>query len=101
MEVKITKDPEMTIISISGRLDTNTSPEFEKALEPVLSSDISHIIVDCNNLTYVSSSGLRLFLILQKNISVKKGSLSLRGLNPAIKEVFNITGFAAIFKIES
>lgn len=100
MEVKITKDPEVTIIAISGRLDTNTSPELEKALEPVLFGDISHIIVDCNDLSYVSSSGLRLFLILQKNISAKKGSLSLRGLNPAIKEVFNITGFAAIFRIE-
>lgn len=99
MEVKIT-DGDITIITISGRLDTNSSPEFEKVIEPVISGSVSNLALDCNALQYISSSGLRLFLMLQKNISQKKGALVLRGLSPEIKEIFNITGFSAIFTIE-
>jgi len=99
MKVKITEG-DVTIIEISGRLDTNTSPEFERAIEPITSGSVSHVAVECSALNYISSSGLRLFLMLQKNISQKKGTLILRGLSSDIKEIFNITGFSAIFTIE-
>lgn len=99
MEVKITAGNEI-IIAISGRLDTNSSPEFESIVQPIVDGDALKVAVDCQALEYVSSSGLRQFLMLQKKISQKKGSLRLYGLTPAIKEIFNITGFSAIFKIE-
>lgn len=99
MEVKITEGAE-TVITVSGRLDTNSSPEFEKAIEPVLMGSAQQVIIDCKALIYISSSGLRLFLMLQKKMSAKKGTLLLRGLSAEIKEIFNITGFSAIFKIE-
>ena len=89
-----------TLIQIKGRLDTNSSPQFEKAMAPILQGPTKQVRVDCSQLAYISSSGLRMFLMLQKNISQKKGSLRLCGLNDSIKEVFAITGFAAIFTIE-
>lgn len=99
MKVQITEGTE-TVITLSGRLDTNTSPEFEKAIEPVMQGTAPRVIMDCSALDYISSSGLRLFLMLQKNVSQKKGKLILKGLSPEIKEIFNITGFSAIFTIE-
>lgn len=99
MEVKIIDGPE-TVVVVSGRVDTTASPEFEKALQPILESTISKVKMDCNRLEYLSSSGLRLFLILQKNIKSKGGLLRICGLNDAIRETFNLTGFASIFNIE-
>lgn len=98
MEVKITEGPE-TVVAIVGRLDTNSSPAFEKAITPILAGEAKVVKIDCSALDYISSSGLRLFLMLQKNINQKKGSLSLCGLSDSIKEIFNVTGFSAIFKI--
>lgn len=98
MEVKITEGAE-TVITIAGRLDTNTSPAFEKAITPILTGATKEVQVDCSALEYISSSGLRLFLMLQKNINQKKGTLRLCGLSDSIKEIFTVTGFSAIFKI--
>lgn len=100
LKMKIAEEGEETVISVSGRLDTNTSPEFEQAVAPVLASPVSHIKLDCKALDYVSSSGLRQLLRIQKNIAQKKGVLRLTGLKPAIREVLDVTGFSVLFRIE-
>lgn len=100
MEVHLKEEESEAVIELVGRLDTTTSPQFEQAIEPILKGEALKVKVDCSRLDYVSSSGLRLFLMLQKNIKARKGSLRLCGLNPAIREVFNVTGFSAIFRIE-
>lgn len=100
LKIKITEEGEETVITVEGRLDTNTSPEFEQAVAPVLASSVSRIQLNLDALGYVSSSGLRQFLRIQKNIAQKKGVLRLVGMNPAIREVFDVTGFSALFRIE-
>lgn len=100
LKIKITEEGAETVITVGGRLDTNTSPEFEQVVAPVLASSVSRIKLDLGALGYVSSSGLRQFLRIQKNIAQKKGALRLAGMNPAIREVFDVTGFSALFRIE-
>lgn len=100
IQVNLKEEGPETVVELAGRLDTNTSPEFEKRIEPILKGDISKVKVDCTRLDYISSSGLRLLLMLHKNVKAKKGSLRLCGLNPTIREVFNVTGFASFFRIE-
>lgn len=100
IKIKIKQEGDETVISVGGRLDTNTSPEFEGAIAPVLASAVSHIKLDCGALDYVSSSGLRQLLRIQKNIAQKKGVLRLVGLKPAIREVLDVTGFSMLFRIE-
>ena len=92
MEVVIDQKGEETVIKIKGRLDTNTARECEEKVLPVC--------VDCSDLEYVSSAGLRLFLILQKMTTAKKGSLRLIGMRNVVRETFSLTGFNALFKIE-
>lgn len=99
MEVKIMEGPE-TVITVSGRLDTTTCPEFEEKVRPTLEGAATQVKVDCSGLDYVSSAGLRQFLLLHKKIAGKGGKLTLCGLNPAVREIFNVTGFSAIFRIE-
>lgn len=100
MEVTISNQDEKVLVTVDGRVDTTTAKDFEAEIRKVLEGDCSNIIVDCEKLSYVSSSGLRVFLILQKGVNAKKGKLTLTAMDAAIKEVFKITGFAAIFNIE-
>ena len=67
MEVVIDQKGEETVIKIKGRLDTNTARECEEKVLPVWENPGVKVCVDCSDLEYVSSAGLRLFLILLKN----------------------------------
>ncbi len=99
MNVIINKDEEVTTIILSGRLDTIHSPGFEKEINPLLNGDMKNIIIDCKDLVYVSSSGLRIFLILQKTSNAKQGNLVLKNMREEILEIFKMTGFVSFFKI--
>ena len=87
----------LTLI-VSGRLDTQTAPEFEKELDSVL-ADIKELTFDFANLEYVSSAGLRVILKAQKAMNAQ-GSMKLTGVNDSIMEVFDVTGFLDILTIE-
>ena len=97
MEINIT-EAHPTVITIKGRLDTVNASDFEKAINPILEGDMKEVVVDCTALNYISSSGLRLFLTLQKTAAAKQGALSLKGVTSEIMEIFDITGFSAIFR---
>jgi len=99
MEINIT-DGLQTIITLKGRLDTVSAPDFEKAMSPIIAGAMKDVVIDCNELDYISSSGLRQFLTLQKNAHAKQGQLTLRGMKDDIKEIFDMTGFTSIFRIE-
>lgn len=59
-----------------------------------------HVIVDCQGMSYICSSGLRVFLSLNKNVTAKGGKLIIRNLEPLVKGVFDMSGFSQIFNIE-
>lgn len=98
MEVNISSDA-VPVISVSGRMDTGNTSIFESAVAPILQSPTKELVIECKDLEYISSSGLRMFLMLQKNISGKGGKLLIQGLRPEIKEIFDLTGFTNIFTI--
>ena len=81
-------------VAISGRLDTTTAPELEKELD---FTGITSVEFDLADMEYVSSAGLRVILMVQKNM---KGNFVLKNVKPEIMEIFEITGFADILTIE-
>lgn len=87
-----------TILSIAGRLDTQTAPELENELSGVLDG-CKALTFDMSALEYVSSAGLRVILKAQKAMNTQ-GSMKLTGVNESIMEVFDITGFLDILTIE-
>lgn len=99
MNVIITEQESKTIVTIDGRIDTTNAKEFETAITPLLKVSNPDIEVDCEKLSYISSSGLRVFLVLQKSVMANKGKLCLKGMNNGILEVFKMTGFSSIFTI--
>ena len=100
MEVKIAKQNGETTVQLIGRLDTPASPEVEKALEPVHEDASGTIILDCKELEYISSSGLRIFLSLRKSAAAKGGRVIVKDINNDIRQVFMMTGFLNIFEIQ-
>ena len=58
------------------------------------------VIVDCAGMSYICSSGLRVFLSLNKDITAKGGKLIIRTLEPLVKNIFDTSGFSQIFNIE-
>ncbi|MCK9399288.1 MAG: STAS domain-containing protein [Bacteroidales bacterium] len=99
MNVQVESSKDYTIVSVEGRIDSTNASEFEKPMMGVIERGCTKIILDCSGLNYISSSGLRVFLIVQKKMIAVKGQFSLCNLQPGIKEIFDISGFSSIFSV--
>ena len=89
----------LRILGLSGRLDTETAVDVELALQDLLAAGERHFLVDLGGIGYVSSAGLRVLLGLAKQLDGGKGTLKLCGLNPTVKQVFEVAGFSKLFTI--
>ena len=96
MKIDFSKNKNELCVSLDGRLDTVSAPELDKLLETKLSG-ISSLTIDCKELSYVSSAGLRVLLSAHKKLS---GAMKLTGVCELVMEVFEMTGFADILVIE-
>ena len=84
-------------LTINGRIDTVTAPEFENYANRWLNG-ITVLILDFSNVNYISSAGLRVLLSLQKKM-MKQGEMRLINVNETVGEVFDVTGFSEILTI--
>ena len=87
------------MMSFEGRLDTPASRQVEREMQVLLDCEGHDIILDCTNLEYITSSGMRLFLDLLKVAKNKGSKCTLVGLNDAIYDVFDEVGFINLFDI--
>lgn len=84
--------------ALEGRMDTVTAPELEKEIQAVLPG-LTELVLDFENLEYISSAGLRVLLSAQKAMNAQ-GSMKVRHVNAAVMEIFEVTGFSDILTIE-
>lgn len=101
MEINQEKQNQVNIVSLKGRLDASTSPELETTLNGLIAAGETKILVDCRELEYISSAGLRVLLASAKQTKKHNGSISLCSLSPNVKQVFEISGFTSIFPISA
>ena len=99
MNVTIQNAEGKTSVVLSGRIDTTNADQFQADIAPLLSGENPDIAIDCTDMEYTSSQGLRIFLMLQKSVSSRGGSMVMKNMRPQVKEVFDITGFSNIIKI--
>ena len=86
------------LFTLAGRLDTTTAPELEQEVKASLDG-VSELVIDMKELSYISSAGLRVLLLAQKVMN-KQGSMTIRGANETVLEIFEVTGFSDILTIE-
>ena len=99
MDIIEEKSNDVSIISLNGRLNVTTTAELEKAFNKLFEENATKIIVDCRELEYISSAGLRVLLTAAKQFKKISGEIALATLNQNVKQVFEISGFTSIFTI--
>ena len=98
LNINKTIEDKKALIALEGRLDTVTAPALEAQLSELI-PDIEELVLDFEQLEYISSAGLRVLLAAQKIMS-KQGVMKIVHVNEVIMEVFEVTGFIDILTIE-
>jgi anti-anti-sigma factor len=99
MEIRQEQRGGISVLVPVGRLDTDSSSDLELALQDLRAAGSKHFVIDMDEIGYVSSAGLRVLLMLAKQLEGGKGSMRISGLNPQVKQVFDIAGFTKLFAI--
>ena len=99
MDIKTRKEANVSVLTISGRLDAVTTPEYENKVKKLIDDGDTSIVIDFDGLSYISSAGLRGLLVTAKQLKAKNGQVCFANVKGAAKEVFNISGFNSIFKM--
>lgn len=98
LEIRDESVGDVLVLDLKGRLDTDTSADLELAVQDLLQTGARDFIINLAGVGYVSSAGLRVLLMLGKGVD-GKGSLRLAGLNPTVRQVFDVAGFTQLFTI--
>jgi len=98
MEVNVEMIDKITVIELNGDLDSNSANQVQSKILS-LANENSRILLDMTNVKYMSSAGLRLLLLLYRQVREQVGHIAITGLNDEVKDVMAITGFLDFFAI--
>ena len=101
MNITKTQNGETTILTIEGRLDSNTSDTLAAKFAKLFENGANAIVLDFASLVYLSSAGLRVLLAAQKKLIATGGSMLIKNCSEFIYDIFETTGFTNIMQIES
>ncbi len=99
MDYNVARERDTTIIKPAGRLDSMTSPDFEKSLEEYLKPPESNLLLDFDELDYISSAGLRVVLNAAKVFRQVEWKFAACNMQDHVREVFEISGFDSFINI--
>ena len=99
MTVDGSRQGSVAVVTLAGRMDADSAPQFEEACEGYLKDGATHLVVGMSELQYVSSMGLRSFLVLARQAKAKGGSMMLCGMKGFVKEVFDMTHVTQLFPL--
>ena len=85
---------------LTGELDTASAAETEAALKPLFESTGKDLVLDCSNLEYIASSGIRILVNLLKTAKAKGDQVVLKNVNEVTRDVLELTGFVSYFDFE-
>ena len=88
-----------TIVTLHGKLDALSTVDVEKSLLDVIALGEMKLVIDCVALDFISSAGLRSFIMAIKRMKVRSGVIALVALRRDVKETIEISGLSPLFKI--
>lgn len=87
------------ILELKGYLDAHTAPKLEEALQNLLGSSRYNIVVNCKDLSYISSAGLGVFMAFIEDVRKHAGDIKLTNMSPKVYNVFDLLGFPLLYEI--
>ena len=99
LRLSVRKVDDVQVVDLAGSLDTQTFPLAEAQLSELIGGGARKILVNFSELDYISSAGLRILLVAAKQLHREAGEIQICELSDVVREVFDISGFAAIFKV--
>ena len=99
MNIETTTIDKATVVELEGNLDTNTSMDAQEHINALVDGGMLKLLIDFAKVDFVSSAGLRVLLATAKRLGGIGGSLRICGLNEAVNEVFEISGFSTILDV--
>lgn len=97
MTIQSRQVKDRVVLQVVGRMDAENAPAFESQCESWISQGINQLVVDVGELAYVSSMGLRSFMVIGKRLQDKGGKLRICCQTGLVKQVFEITRLNSIF----
>jgi len=99
MEISDTQVNGIHVLDVTGRIDSGTAKSLEDKVVGVLDGGAKALVIDLSKVEFVSSAGLRVFLLAAKRLKAAGGKYGLAGLQPPVREVFEVSGFSKIFSL--
>ena len=99
MELRQENAGAVAIVAISGRIDSNTSPQLERVLIDMIAAGAPRLVLDLTGTQYLSSAGLRILLLTAKQIERARGRFVLHGLCDRVRDVLDLSGFLSELKV--
>jgi len=87
------------VLELKGYLDAHTAPKLEEAFQSLLNAQRYNIIINCKDLSYISSAGLGVFMAYIEDVRKNKGDIKLSNMSPKVYNVFDLLGFPLLYEI--
>ena len=100
MKTKIEQLEDKYLVTLAGEMDTAAAAAAEEVLQPLYNTNGKDVVIDCTDLEYIASSGLRILISILKGAKAGGSRVVLKNVNEDIKSVFELTGFINIFEFE-
>jgi anti-sigma B factor antagonist len=98
MDIETREQDGVAVVSIDGEIDSKTAPEAQEKLIPFVEKH-SRIVMDLSAVTFMSSAGLRMMLLIYRHATAQDGKVALVGLSEQIKDTMDATGFLDFFEL--
>jgi anti-sigma B factor antagonist len=89
----------INVLELKGYLDAHTAPKLEEAFQNLLNSQRFNIVVNCRDLSYISSAGLGVFMAFIEDVRKNNGDIKLTNMSPKVYNVFDLLGFPLLYEI--
>jgi anti-sigma B factor antagonist len=90
---------DISVIELKGYLDAHTAPDLETAFQKLMTENKFNIVVNCRDLSYISSAGLGVFMAYVEDVRKNKGDIKLTNMTPKVYNVFDLLGFPILYEI--
>lgn len=97
--IKHRKEEDLDVLELNGELDAHTAPKLEEQLKELIDENQYQIIINCNNLDYIASAGLGVFMAYIEDIRSLGGDIKLTNMNEKVYNVFDLLGFPTLYDI--